>query len=164
MIRANHIIAGLVAAEAILVYVGIPLNIEYLRYLLPDLFSKGPESGTAIYICTILIGTITGSILPDADIYWPRSMNLHRTILHWAPMYLLILVCSYYWQSILFCSFSIAALTHILLDSMTIVGVPLKKPFGKKHGFKLMRVGGSGEIVAFILLIGIGVGIYARQG
>ena len=164
MMRANHTIAGLVAAEAILVYVGIPMKIEYLKGLLPDLLSTGPGSGTVIYICTVLIGTLAGSLLPDADIYWPRALNLHRTVLHYWPAYTLILICSYIWQSIFFFAFSFAALVHILLDSMTKAGVPLKHPFGKRTGFRLMRTGGRGEIVAFILLIGIGVGIYARQG
>ncbi|MEA3428030.1 MAG: hypothetical protein U9Q84_02175, partial [Thermodesulfobacteriota bacterium] len=56
--------------------------------------------------------------------------------------------------------FCAGCLVHIFLDSFSLMGVPLQSPFGKRVGFRVMRVGAFSETVVAVLMGAIMYGIW----
>jgi len=101
----------------------------------------------AIVVCPVI-----GAVFPDIDVRIPGLE--HRTITHWPVLYGTGLVLAYlagYLWLFLFC---IGALVHILLDSLSLMGVPIWTPFGKRKGFRVMRVGGQAELLCSAIMLG----------
>jgi len=96
------------------------------------------------------IGCI-GATFPDIDI----KLDLkHRTLTHSLIMLLnstlLLLFLDKYIALVFFINFT----THLILDSLTKMGVPLFYPFSKKYyGFKLVKTGGAEDLLLLLSTI-----------
>lgn len=105
-----------------------------------------------------ILGAVAGSVLPDFDI--PLGIP-HRTITHWWPLYAIAFGAP--WLATtnpilhqFFLWVAIGSVLHILEDSLTVGGVPLLNPFGKKFSFKVTRTGG---ILEYLISLGIVVAV-----
>ena len=140
--KFNHTLSGILLSAGIVTvkYPAIGMNLLHPSVL----ESAMPLAG----------GALVGSVFPDIDIRIPGLE--HRTITHWPVIYGTGLVLSYFAGYLWLFFFCIGCLVHILLDSLSLMGVPLLNPFGKRRGFKLMVVGGYAEaLCSVIILIGI---------
>jgi len=142
--KFNHTLSGILLSAGIITvkYPAIEMNLLHPSVL---------ESAMPL-----AAGALIGSVFPDIDIRIPGLE--HRTITHWPLIYGTGLVLSYFAGYSWLFFFCIGCLVHILLDSLSLMGVPLLNPFGKRRGFKLMAVGSYAEVlcsVIMIMLIGI---------
>lgn len=106
----------------------------------------------------------------------------HRTITHWAPLWLLFMVALWWFTpfegyrlsegvtTILYSvcyGYIVGALLHIFCDAGTPMGVPIWQPFGKRYSFGLYKTGGAEwrmiTIVALLCLAWFAVNPYLRD-
>jgi len=95
-----------------------------------------------VIAAVLLLGARLGCMAPD----WlevPRrvgearlSLIPHRTVTHWVPGWMLLVVAglaisatSAFWTGLAMVAFAAGALSHVLLDAFTPVGVPWLSPF-----------------------------------
>ncbi len=121
-------------------------------------------------------GAVVGGRAPDKleIARWGRWTNRryslipHRTLTHWWPVWMGLLI-----YSVLLVSqaddftqtatswgllgFAISGVLHLALDVMTPTGVPILNPFGKKFSFSVYRAGSPAEL---LLISGVGLVCY----
>ena len=148
--KRNHALSGILLAEGSLALISPSLlTLPGLNYVFQN------DVSTVFYV---VAGSIIGAVFPDIDLRIPFLE--HRTLTHWFIPYLAGLIAAYFYDYYLALFFCIGALVHILLDSLSLMGVPIWTPFGRRKGFRLMRVSGPLEIVATILILGCIYGIW----
>ena len=145
MTKANHTLSGILLAEGIIAFISPGLlTIAGISCALQD-------SAMLAAVSPIVVGSMMGAVFPDIDLRIPGLE--HRTLTHWFMPYaagiLLAYLLEYPW--VLF--FCIGALVHILLDSLSLMGVPIWTPFGNRKGFRIMRVGNFSEVIAALLMV-----------
>lgn len=103
-----------------------------------------------------LVG-IVGSIAPDIDL---KIGIPHRTITHSLLSLIISTSIIYIFSSSIAIVFALNYLLHLILDSLTKMGVPFLYPFHTKYyGAKLIKTGGTEDLcicaiaIAFISLI-----------
>lgn len=144
--RLNHTLSGILLSEGIIAFKYSPLlTWQGISYVAND--AQAFATVFPIAACPVI-----GAVFPDIDIHIPCLK--HRTVTHWPILYgmgiLLAYLAGYLWLS-LFC---IGCLVHILLDSLSVMGVPVTTPFGKRRGFRIMRVGGRAEFLCSVIMLG----------
>ena len=150
MTKRNHALSGILLAEGSLALISPSLlTFQGLSYAL--------QNGVKA-VLFIVSGSIIGAVFPDIDLRIPFLR--HRTLTHWFIPYLIGLIVAYLYNCYLALFFCIGALIHILLDSLSLMGVPIWTPFGRRWGFRLMRVSGPLGIVATIMILGCICGIW----
>ncbi|NFV48380.1 metal-dependent hydrolase [Clostridium botulinum] len=100
---------------------------------------------------------ILGSIAPD----WDLKLGIkHRTITHSLLALIISTSIIYIFSSSIAIVFALNYLLHLILDSLTKMGVPFLYPFKNRYyGLKLIRTGGTEDLcicaiaIAFITLI-----------
>ena len=97
-----------------------------------------------------VIGSFVGALFPDIDLGIPGLE--HRTLTHWPVPYLAGVVLAHFVGFSWGLYFCIGCLVHIFLDSFSLMGVPLLTPFGRRGGFRIMRVGGFSESIAAVVM------------
>ena len=159
MVRSNHLLAGAILAESIILFAdsGLPRE-TFATNLLELLSGEMPVDRSLVGFCaTIIFASLMGSILPDADVYWARSGRFHRTVLHWPPLYLAGAMAAWFYHSNFFFVLCLAALLHIFMDSFSKAGVPVLHPFRDRHGFRVFYVGTVAEIIVAMILGCVGI-------
>lgn len=152
MTKTNHTISGLLLAET-MIALTCPdvLSIQGITHVLQNK-----------HICHALAplaaGCFTGALFPDVDLAIPGLG--HRTLTHWPVPYLIGAVSGHVFHLSWILYFCAGCLLHIFLDSFSIMGVPLRSPFGKRIGFRVMRVGTFSETIAAVLMGAIMYGIW----
>ena len=152
MTKTNHTISGFLLAETVIAITcpGI-LSTYGITYIL--------QNKQACYVFVPIVGgCFTGAIFPDIDLIIPGLG--HRTLTHWPVPYFIAAVCSYISNLPWVLYFCAGCLLHIFLDSFSLMGVPLRSPFGKRTGFRIMRVGTFSETIAAVLMIATMYGIW----
>lgn len=151
------------------------------------LFTDNPTPITFISSLLLIAGASFGSIAPDIDksttkigkniFLKPISLYIqkkygHRTITHSLIVSLLglsLLVCSsymfrglaFYLYSNLVIGFSIGYMSHLLLDFLTVQGIPLFYPFDKtKYKICKFKTSRHEELVSTLCLIITGFLLY----
>jgi len=149
MTKANHTLSGILLAEGIIAFISPGLlTIAGLSYALQD-------KTMCAAVPPIVVGSMVGAVFPDIDLRIPGLE--HRTLTHWFMPYVAGILAAYFLGHPWVLFFCIGALVHILLDSLSLMGVPIWTPFGKRKGFKIMRVGNFSEVIAALLMV---VGMY----
>lgn len=145
MRKINHTLSGILLAEAVVgtMYPGV-LTAGGISHVLSD----GQSLKT---LAPVLAASIVGSVFPDIDIRIPGLP--HRSLTHWFAPYAGLLIFAYLTGRSPLLFFSAGCLLHILLDSFSMMGVPILNPFGERKGFGLMRVGGPADLVISLLFI-----------
>ena len=145
MTRANHTLSGILLAEGIIAFISPSLlTIAGISYVLQD-------KAMCVAVPPIIVGSMVGAVFPDIDLRIPGLE--HRTLTHWFIPYVAGILLAYFlvYSWVLF--FCTGALVHILLDSLSLMGVPIWTPFGKRKGFRIMRVGNFSEVIAALLMV-----------
>jgi inner membrane protein len=103
---------------------------------------------------------VLGSLVPD----WDYRIGLkHRGITHTALALLVTtgLFSLYSWRLGLLWGLNYAS--HLLLDSLTVTGIPVLYPFKNKYyGFKLFKTRSSEDMVICLLCFYMAVSIFIR--
>lgn len=96
------------------------------------------------------IGLI-GSTIPDID----YKVGLeHRTITHSLLVLIISTLIIYLIHPGAAAVWGVTYLSHLVLDALTITGVPFMYPFSKKkYGLKLIKTGGAIELYILLSLI-----------
>jgi inner membrane protein len=115
---------------------------------------------------------IIGSVFPDIDLKFSKFIpdkgekvslwNTHRGFTHHPIivffLFLLWFYLSYkfpqwqfYWEFLY--AFAVGYLSHLVLDSFTQKGIPIGLGYYPRFSLKLMKTGGIGEKILFLLLI-----------
>ena len=145
MTKANHTLSGILLAEGIIAFISPSLlTITGISYALQD-------KTMCATVPPIIVGSMFGAVFPDIDLRIPGLE--HRTLTHWFIPYIIGIVLAYFLGHPWVLFFCIGALVHILLDSLSLMGVPIWTPFGKRKGFKIMRVGNFSEVIAALLMV-----------
>lgn len=110
-------------------------------------------------VSPVTVGSLVGAVFPDIDLCIPGLE--HRTLTHWFIPYIIGISLAYFLGHPWVLFFCIGALVHILLDSLSLMGVPIWAPFGKRKGLKIMRVGNFSEVIAALLIVAGICGIWA---
>lgn len=152
MTKTNHTISGLLLAEA-MIALTCPdvLSIQGITHVLQN-------NHTCHALVPLVAGSFTGALFPDVDLAIPGLG--HRTLTHCPVPYLVGAVSGYVFQLSWMLYFCAGCLVHIFLDSFSLMGVPLQSPFGKRTGFRVMRVGAFSETVVAVLMGAIMYGIW----
>ena len=151
------------------------------------LFADKPNALSVLSSILIISGASIGSIMPDIDkptskvgrniFIKPLSTYIHkkfghRTITHSALLSLLFLsmliASSYMFRDIPFyfysnftIGFSVGYLSHLLLDALTVEGIPLFYPFSKrKYRFMKFRTSKHENLVSTLCLVVTGFLLY----
>ena len=145
MTKINHTLSGILFAEAVVatMYPGV-LTAGGISHVLSD----GQSLET---LAPVVAACVIGPIFPDIDIGIPGLP--HRSLTHWFLPYAGLLIFAYLTGRFPLLFFSAGCLLHILLDSFSMMGVPILNPFGKRKGFGMMTVGGSADLVISLLFI-----------
>ena len=143
----THILAGIILTEGCLIFSGFKLQTQ--TFLDPYVLKECLPFFAAFFI---------GSIFPDFDFMLPIP---HRTVMHWPLVYAGFALLTFFNYPLVFV-FCIASLVHVLMDSFTMMGVPIINPFGKKYGFGLMITGGYKELTFSVLLLCLIILIFIR--
>jgi len=142
--RTNHSISGVLLAEAAIAISRPPvLSVEGISYVF-----QSKEACQAL--APLVIGSFVGALFPDIDLGVPGLE--HRTLTHWPVPYLVGVMLAHLWGFSWGVYFCIGCLVHIFLDSFSRMGVPLRTPFGRRRGFRIMRVGGFSEGIAAVVM------------
>lgn len=145
-----HFVGGLLAGALLLNYTKQPIqSIEGvitfmaagLGGLLPDIDHEGSYVGRRMKPLSKVISSAFG----------------HRGATH-APILIIILFLLLHLfvnvSSMVFIGLMVGALSHVLLDALTVSGVPLLYPYQRnKYSFLKLRTGGVGETVITVLMI-----------
>ena len=151
------------------------------------LFADNPSVLNIVSSLLIISGASLGSIMPDIDkptskvgrniFINPLSKVIHkqfghRTITHsviLSVLFLSILVASsymykdipFYFYSNFTIGFSVGYLSHLLLDALTVEGIPLFYPFSKrKYRFMKFRTSKHENLVSTLCLVATGFLLY----
>jgi len=152
MTKTNHTISGFLLAETVIAITCPSVLSTYgIGYVLHN-------KQICYALAPIIGGCFAGALFPDIDLTIP-SLG-HRTLTHWPVPYLVAIVCSYIFHLPWVLYFCTGCLLHIFLDSFSLMGVPLRSPFGKRVGFRIMRVGTFSETIAAVLMGIIMYGIW----
>ena len=145
MIRVTHLTAGAL------------ITVGYIDFTHPNI------QLSVFYISAGLIG----SVLPDIDYFLGRNNTIfrHRGITHTLLFLILCAIGMYYFKVNLgiITLFALTFLSHLCLDSLTMVGIPFFWPLTKKgYCLHLMRTGSLSEysLVLFPLVIATIILIY----
>jgi inner membrane protein len=105
---------------------------------------------------TLAFGTLLGSSFPDVGEFvqfrgkWRSSLIPHRTLTHWIPLYVIVIVAIHYaaqslpwWAANLISGVCFGSILHIALDLFSPCGIPLLHPFGARRSLGLKRGGGG---------------------
>lgn len=163
---------------------GLTFGIVANQYVIQNLPVIHNPVIPGLIVSTIFIaGSVIGSLFPDIDhrgsylgkrlplLSWITSKTLgHRGGTH-SPIIAIALTTLLIWIVAMFCSGTAelflltlligclnGAISHIFLDSLTVMGVPLLFPFSSKH-YRLARfkTGGWGEtfvtIIMFVIIV-----------
>ena len=148
--KFNHTLSGMLLSEGIIAF-KCPslLTWQGFAYVIGDVHAFAT-------VFPVVACPVIGAVFPDVDMRIPGLE--HRTITHWPIIYGVGLILAYlagYLWLFLFC---IGCLVHILLDSLSLMGVPVLTPFGKREGFRIMRVGSYTELLCSVIMI---VGVFS---
>jgi len=121
---------------------------------------------------------VVGSTFPDVDLKFSSLipskgkkktlLTTHRGITH-HPLVVLVLFLlwayldenypqyKFYWDFLY--GFWVGYLSHLVLDSFTKLGIPIGFGYYPRFSLKLMKTGGWGEKVVFVLLAAAFVGV-----
>lgn len=171
---------------------GITFGVLANYYVLQELPLVEQSSKQLLLTASFLSGSVLGSLMPDIDhrqsfigkrlkpVSYLASLTAgHRGATHSPFIIMLIaallsLLARYLTNDIqqtfllvLITGFTVGALSHVFLDSLTKGGVPLFYPFSSKHyRFANLKTGSMGEKLVSILMIGflIGITIYESKG
>lgn len=119
---------------------------------------------------------LAGSILPDimdqkiSGLGHTRRQKqkffnqLHRGASHWFGWWLALLVAPFIWlqpglAADIIAGLALGALSHVVLDMLTTMGVPIL-PFSRKHkvSLKICSTGKAGEYVFLAIMLCCGIG------
>ncbi len=112
--------------------------------------------GSAITIPLVFYNPVTivgliGAYIPDIDI---KLHIKHRTITHSILMLVITTLIISKLNLLIAFSWGLNYLSHLLLDSLTVMGVPFLYPFSKKkYGLKLFKTGKYQEFIFQTLAI-----------
>lgn len=171
---------------------GITFGVLANYYVLQELPLVEQSSKQLLLTASFLSGSVLGSLMPDIDhrqsfigkrlkpVSYLASLTAgHRGATHSPFIIMLIaallsLLARYLTNDIqqtfllvLIAGFTVGALSHVFLDSLTKGGVPLFYPFSSEHyRFANLKTGSMGEKLVSILMIGflIGITIYESKG
>lgn len=150
--KKTHLVSGLILAEAVLAS-HVPASAGLRGLADPAVLAAvAPAAGAAL----------AGSVFPDIDILVGargKWNSLHRTITHWPPLYIMFGIGFYLTEPPFTLWFVMGCLLHLFLDSLTMMGIPIWSPFGKRDGFKLIRTGGLAEMPVYMVMFVSFVGI-----
>lgn len=136
----------------------------------------------------MIVGVLLGCTAPDylempyRDRRSPWGIERvipHRTLTHWPLLWVGLLLVGLFLPMgglgqqmplpsfathLQWCvtGFAAGGLMHLFCDWMTPMGIPWRRPFGKRHSLRVYRTGGLGELL-MVLIIGvccIGVGYW----
>ncbi|SNR84580.1 metal-dependent hydrolase [Desulfurobacterium atlanticum] len=119
----------------------------------------------ALYLNLPVLPAVIGSVIPDIDIKngFPKKRNLfntHRGITHHIAIPVTLIALSFYLKETNFSliyknllSFSIGYTTHILLDTLTPLGIPYTHKFYPRISLKVFRSNKISEIIVFLALL-----------
>lgn len=120
-----------------------------------------------------IIGVLIGSVLPDLTDTTlsfgnkKRWKQLHRQSSHWIGWYILLLMLGTLWipynlrqlhyvLSELLIWIGFGGITHILIDALTPMGVPIWPLGGKQRmGFNLIKTGSTEELLFLFFTLAI---------
>ncbi|WP_297445785.1 metal-dependent hydrolase [Desulfurobacterium sp.] len=119
----------------------------------------------ALYFKLPIFPAVVGSVLPDIDVgkRFPKKrtlFNAHRGITHHVAVPLIFICVAVVlkgsvpyavYRDIL--SFAAGYLSHLFLDALTPLGIPIGFSYGQRFSFKLLKSGKVSEIVVVTLLI-----------
>jgi len=126
MRKETHIAAGILISISFMPKISTFLMLNEFFYMF-------------FYIQLLVAGTI-GSFFPDLDLFF-KNWKYHRTITHWPYPYIFLGFIGYYLSIPLLIVFSLAALSHIVLDFFNPSGIPLgKNPFKKKTSSPVCKI------------------------
>lgn len=143
MNRKAHIAIGVVTTGVVCTLLDIkcPGVMQYLTANIPEISinigEKTITSGAASIMFDNAIIAIIASPVPDVDLKIPGLG--HRTWTHGLLMLAIstVIVSIVNWQ--IGAVWGIAYLSHLLADSLTVMGVPFLYPFSKKkYGLKIL--------------------------
>ena len=118
MNRKSHILIGVVSTEFICNMIGMPIT------------------GLKEHIGVVAISSIA-STFPDLDLLIPFMR--HRTWTHSILSWFITMSIAYSFGIEIGMIWSISYLSHLLADSLTVMGVPFLYPFiKKKYGLKIL--------------------------
>ncbi|MDS0524377.1 metal-dependent hydrolase [Clostridium sp. SHJSY1] len=93
---------------------------------------------------------VIGSVAPD----WDKPLGMkHREITHSILALVITTAAINNFNKSIALTWGISYITHILVDAITIMGVPLFFPIKKKFGIKMLKTGGMGEYVLQFLAV-----------
>ncbi len=153
-----HFLSGVLLAEAALISYGIPLEPTTFLNEISNFSGPLSEYSNSLTASAIAISAtcLLGSIFPDIDI--KLSFTQHRTLTHWPILYIVLGVFAIWYSNLYLILFSIGALIHLGLDSLTPMGIPIKHPFGRRFSFFLVR--SDNNLWDFVFSLGFGIAIF----
>jgi inner membrane protein len=120
------------------------------------------------------VGAIVGASVPDSlEIpEWEggqrRSVIPHRTLTHWLPVWFLCALLAEHiaapWSHLLF-GLALSAALHILIDSLSPMGIPIVNPFRRQPlRNAVYRTGKASELPFIIVSLVITGGAFISRG
>ncbi|WP_456397958.1 metal-dependent hydrolase [Desulfurobacterium sp.] len=129
----------------------------------------------ALYFKLPIFPAVLGSVFPDVDLRkgFPKKrtlFNAHRGITHHVAIPVLLVFVSFFFRGIIpsiifrdILSFSLGYASHLLLDALTPLGVPVGFSYRQRFSFKLLKSGKISEIVVALLLLVFLAGIFKKE-
>lgn len=155
------------------IYGGVTAGLLFLQMSQDGYFGLDPPGCVAIGGSFLL--TLVGSLTPDIDLRTStigktlkpvsavaNKMFGHRTLFHGPILYLLlyfILMLNYPQAQMYGIAFLFGVTSHLLLDMLNKVGIPLFYPFSRRFHIANIKTGGKGERIAASLLLIAGVAL-----
>ncbi|OMH40568.1 metal-dependent hydrolase [Desulfurobacterium indicum] len=129
----------------------------------------------ALYFKLPIFPAVFGSVFPDVDLKkgFPKKrtlFNSHRGITHHVAIPVILTFMLFFFKdvipSVIFrdvLSFSLGYASHLLLDSLTPLGVPVGFSYRQRFSFKLLKSGKLSEIIVALLLLIFLAGIFKKE-
>ncbi|WP_457568618.1 metal-dependent hydrolase [Desulfurobacterium sp.] len=119
----------------------------------------------ALYFKLPVLPAVVGSVLPDIDLGkgFPGKrtlFNAHRGITHHLLIPAGVLVLAFALKGVVpdilyrdILSFAAGYASHLFLDSLTPLGIPVGLSYNRRFSFKLFKSGKMSEIVVVLMLL-----------
>ncbi len=129
----------------------------------------------ALYFKLPIFPAVLGSVFPDVDLKkgFPKKrtlFNAHRGITHHVAIPAILMFAAFFFKDVIpsvifkdILSFSLGYTSHLLLDALTPLGVPVGFSYRQRFSFKLLKSGKLSEIVVALLLLVFLAGIFKKE-